>query len=139
MSHRGLLIMGPSIVCGPAGAAPTLAAEADVALLVPTPNQPLTLVVGGKVQIADVSREGMTDSDITLPRFPGRLRGHVGPEPREMEQKVVRPARPRWASSVPLATACRARHPARARVPTEMQTLQRPKGSCRRSTRQQAD
>ena len=66
-----------------AGSAPLLAAA---------PNQSLTFAVGDKVQVADVTREGMTDADISLRSFPGHLRGHVGGEPVDLRLEPRRVA-----------------------------------------------
>lgn len=69
-------------------AAPLFAAgpseQARPPLLAATPNQPLTFTVGAKVRVADVTREGMKDADISLRSFPGWLRGHVGAEPVQL-------------------------------------------------------
>src|SRR5579884_1404671 len=65
-------------------ARPALAAGAppdDVPVLSATPGQPLRFSVGDTVEVGRVTREGITEGDISLRRSPGRLEGRVGGEP----------------------------------------------------------
>lgn len=81
---RALVLGLTSLTAALGGVAAGAPSDDRAPLLASVPNQPLTFTVGDKVQIADVTREGMTDGDISLRSFPGRLRGHVGPEPLQL-------------------------------------------------------
>ncbi len=80
---RALLVIFSGLaVAGPARAAAPPPNGGP--LLISTPNQPLSFVVGSKAEIADVTPEGMNDGDLSLRVFPGEVRGHLGPEPLDL-------------------------------------------------------
>lgn len=49
-------------------------------VLASSPGQTLTFTVGDRVQIADVTREGLSTKDVSLRLFPGHMQGVVGVE-----------------------------------------------------------
>jgi hypothetical protein len=65
-------------------AASSSALAEDEPLLASTPGQALSLIVGGKVRIAQVTRDGLASQGVFLTREPGRLGGRVGTEPVDL-------------------------------------------------------
>lgn len=96
VSHAGLKTRLMFIVVALAVGRPALAAgspaSSDAPLLASTPNQPLTFTIGDKAQVADVTRDGLVDANVSLRVSPGRLHGHVGADPVDLRLEPRRVA-----------------------------------------------
>jgi hypothetical protein len=87
MSHAGrarALVVVLLFLSGGSPAANAVEPSGDSPVLISRPNQPLTLVVGGKARVAEVTRAGLAGGDVRLRVSPGELRGHLGTEPIDL-------------------------------------------------------